>query len=218
MAPLNPFSLRKQLAFYGAYHTNHVNVSIHIIGVPSIIFSVCILLARTSSLHLSLQRHLPLVASYLSLFWSHVASLLPASLVRYARLDASAIFMATYFAYYTILDPVAATLLAPLWYTLYHTAETVAHTVPNATSIGAAIFVAGWIAQFYGHGVYEKRAPALLDNLLGAVVLAPFFVWLECIFQLGYRPELQEQLKNDVGALVVKFRREQAKLNKEKRG
>lgn len=24
-----------------------------------------------------------------------------------------------------------------------------------------------WVAQFLGHGVAEKRAPALLDNLLG---------------------------------------------------
>ena len=24
-----------------------------------------------------------------------------------------------------------------------------------------------WLAQFYGHGVHEGRAPALLDNLLG---------------------------------------------------
>lgn len=33
----NPFNLKKQLAFYGAYHTNPVNVGIHIIGVPTII-------------------------------------------------------------------------------------------------------------------------------------------------------------------------------------
>lgn len=36
-ATVNPFNLRKQLAFYGAYHTNPVNVGIHILGVPSII-------------------------------------------------------------------------------------------------------------------------------------------------------------------------------------
>ena len=26
-----------------------------------------------------------------------------------------------------------------------------------------------WIAQFLGHGLAEKRAPALLDNLLGGM-------------------------------------------------
>lgn len=29
-----------------------------------------------------------------------------------------------------------------------------------------------WIAQFLGHGLAEKRAPALLDNLLGGKPLA----------------------------------------------
>lgn len=36
-ATANPFNLRKQLAFYGSYHTDPVNVAIHIVGVPSII-------------------------------------------------------------------------------------------------------------------------------------------------------------------------------------
>jgi uncharacterized membrane protein YGL010W len=34
----------------------------------------------------------------------------------------------------------------------------------------ALIHVGSWIAQFYGHGVHEKRAPALLDNLLGGTL------------------------------------------------
>ncbi|KAL8104666.1 hypothetical protein AgCh_028760 [Apium graveolens] len=38
-----------------------------------------------------------------------------------------------------------------------------------------------WTGQFIGHGVFEKRAPALLDNLLQAFLLAPFFVLLEAL-------------------------------------
>lgn len=34
-----------------------------------------------------------------------------------------------------------------------------------------AIHVLCWIAQFAGHGLAEKRAPALLDNLLGGKTL-----------------------------------------------
>ena len=33
--------------------------------------------------------------------------------------------------------------------------------------IAGALHAISWIAQFYGHGVHEKRAPALLDNLIG---------------------------------------------------
>jgi len=30
-----------------------------------------------------------------------------------------------------------------------------------------AVHVFAWVMQFIGHGVFEKRAPALLDNLAG---------------------------------------------------
>ena len=35
-----------------------------------------------------------------------------------------------------------------------------------------------WIAQFIGHGVFEKRAPAIKDNVTYAL-LAPFFITFE---------------------------------------
>lgn len=46
------------------------------------------------------------------------------------------------------------------------TATALAHK-PNALAIAGTVNAATWIAQFVGHGVFEKRAPALLDNLLG---------------------------------------------------
>jgi len=71
------------------------------------------------------------------------------------------------------------------------------------------LHVGSWIAQFLGHGLAEKRAPALLDNLLGAVVLAPFFVHLEILFGLGYRPEFHRQIKNEIGKEIVRIRKAQ---------
>lgn len=35
---LSVFDIRKQFTFYGAYHTNAVNVAIHIVCVPLIIW------------------------------------------------------------------------------------------------------------------------------------------------------------------------------------
>jgi uncharacterized membrane protein YGL010W len=37
-------------------------------------------------------------------------------------------------------------------------------------SIAVQIFT--WVAQFVGHGVFEGRAPALLDNLVGGACLS----------------------------------------------
>ncbi|KAK8934547.1 hypothetical protein KSP39_PZI015110 [Platanthera zijinensis] len=39
-----------------------------------------------------------------------------------------------------------------------------------------------WTGQFIGHRVFEKRSPALLDNLSVALLMAPFFVLLETIY------------------------------------
>lgn len=48
--------------------------------------------------------------------------------------------------------------------------------------------VACWVAQFVGHGVFEGRRPALLDNVAQAFFMAPVFVLLEvrgwCAFVL----------------------------------
>jgi hypothetical protein len=69
---------------------------------------------------------------------------------------------------------------------------------PSAMPFAIALNIASWIAQFIGHGVFEKRAPALFNNLtqgmspydggkvcadpMPALVLAPFFVHLEMLF------------------------------------
>jgi 2-hydroxy fatty acid dioxygenase len=74
----------------------------------------------------------------------------------------------------------------------------------NFWAIG--LHAASWIAQFVGHGKFEGRAPALLDNLFQAFFLAPLFVWLEILFALGYRPDLQSRVNELVLQDVKKFR------------
>ena len=78
----------------------------------------------------------------------------------------------------------------------------------------AAAFVASWIAQFLGHGLFEGRAPALLDNIFQAFFLAPLFVWLEILFALGYRPELKSRVEKLILQDIAKYRESKAqKLN-----
>ena len=45
----------------------------------------------------------------------------------------------------------------------------------GSAMLAGGVNVAAWIAQFYGHGVHEGRAPALLDNLF-QVRTVPFRV------------------------------------------
>lgn len=72
------------------------------------------------------------------------------------------------------------------------------------------VFIVSWIAQFIGHGAFEGRAPALLDNLVQAVVLAPFFVWMEFLFKLGYRPELRARVDKQIEREIEKYQRSKA--------
>jgi uncharacterized membrane protein YGL010W len=109
---------------------------------------------------------------------------------------------------YILMEPVAGGLLAPLLLagTAYakHLTSTYGATA-NYWAIGVHVFA--WIAQFIGHGKFEGRAPALLDNLVQAVFLAPFFVWMEVLFKFGYRPELQKRLEKLVTKELEKFRK-----------
>ena len=120
----------------------------------------------------------------------------------------------TYAGLYILMEPVAGGLLAPLLLaaTAYsnHLTKTYGST---ANYIAGALFVASWIGQFIGHGVFEGRAPALLDNLVQAVFLAPFFVWMEVLFYFGYRPGLRARLDKAVSAEVEKYQKSKANGN-----
>ncbi|WFC98711.1 hypothetical protein MYAM1_001443 [Malassezia yamatoensis] len=205
----SPFSLKDQLAFYGAYHTNHVNVLIHIVCVPLIWMTILSLLLTSelgihkiiSPLPLSIQAHLLEVDAM-------VSASLPASV--YQHINIASWIAVCYWIYYAILDTTIATLFAPLWTAFYASAFHLARNFPHAATISWSIFVASWAAQFYGHGVHEGRAPALLDNLLGAIVLAPLFVFIEVLFFLGYRKDMQTELKNETGRRIKEVKQAQA--------
>jgi uncharacterized membrane protein YGL010W len=66
--------------------------------------------------------------------------------------------------YYLSLDATLAALMLMTFVVL----DLVGRQVPVA--IAAALFVLGWIFQFIGHYVYEKRSPAFYRNLAHLLV------------------------------------------------
>jgi uncharacterized membrane protein YGL010W len=98
-------------------------------------------------------------------------------------------------------------------WTAYANYLTSNHTY-NANVGAIVVEIVAWIAQFVGHGAFEGRAPALLDNLVQALFLAPFFVFMELLFMCGYRPELQKRVEEAVDKEIKKFKGEKkAKAN-----
>ncbi|WFD17867.1 hypothetical protein MCAP1_000076 [Malassezia caprae] len=205
MLSASPFSFRDQLAFYGAYHTNSVNVGIHMVCVPLIFMSSLVLVLATGVSLESVASHLPDAAG--ARVWDVCRQLAAhVSPAVWPHLNVASLVAALYLAYYYVLDVTSAALITPLWIGYYAAAWLTMEHVEHAAKYAGVLFVVSWILQFYGHGVHEGRAPALLDNLLGALVLAPLFVFVETLFFFGYRPELQAWLKNETGRLIVQFR------------
>ena len=60
----------------------------------------------------------------------------------------------------------------------------------------AALHVLGWYMQLHpGHKIFERRKPALLDGLVQSFLTAPFFVFTELLFWLGFRKQLRAELE-----------------------
>jgi len=170
-------NLEKQLCFYGKYHHNKINVAIHTVCVPLILFSFIALGTNTPPL-------IPL-PNYLT--------------VPNLPLNGGTIFALIYCLLYILLEPVAGSLLVPIILGSTAYSKHLTSTNPELTNYTAiGIFLVSWVLQFVGHGVFEKRSPALFDNLVQALALAPFFVWMKVLFRCGYRPELQARVEKDV--------------------
>lgn len=70
------------------------------------------------------------------------------------------------------------------------------NTMNNNLTVGVTLHVIGWIAQFVGHGIFEKKKPALMDSFFQSVHAAVFFQWLEVLFYgFNYKPGLQRELE-----------------------
>lgn len=125
----------------------------------------------------------------------------------YLDLNLGTIFALMYAGLYLLLEPVAGSALSAfcLAGTAYGNYMRL-HDPSSTFKVALGAHVISWIAQFIGHGAFEGRAPALLDNLIQAIFLAPLFVWLEVLFMLGYRPELQSRVEKQVEQEIAKFR------------
>jgi uncharacterized membrane protein YGL010W len=201
------FDVNKQMTFYGAYHSNRINVLVHIIFVPVLLWTFQVM-----------GCYIPLADSIKSTIGS-VAALanggtVPAWLFHYRfnewmvwDLNATSLVMVLYWSYYFILEPLGAILYAPQLALSTLTALSYSYGGTDALKKAAILNGASWVAQFLSHGIAEGRAPALLDNIVGALVLAPFFVHLEILFALGYKPEMHKRLQNEIGKEIVKVRK-----------
>lgn len=181
-------NLVDELCFYRKYHYNHVNVAIHVVCIPMILLT---------SLWLSVGLHLP--------YW--ISEIIPSiDPVWLKYLNASVVAAIGYALFYARLD-----LLYGLPYGLFLVWSTIKFTElaplygSTGNKVAFGIWTGSWIAQFIGHGKFEHRAPALLDSLVQALVLAPFFAVFEVSHALGIRKHILDDIDKKVLPDIEKF-------------
>ena len=142
----------KEFVQYGKYHHNKINQIIHLLFVPLI-------------------------------SWTVLIGLSPFKLQVYDwTLQASTALVSVYGIYYILLEPLTGILYAPFLYGLWYSAgEFHSWDLYGFTpmQVAGVLHLSSWIFQIGGHFLFEKRAPAFMDNLFQAFALAPLFVFCE---------------------------------------
>ena len=159
---------------YAAYHRDKRNIATHFVGIPLIVFSIGILLARPA---------FEVAGVTLTPIWV----IWIAATIWYLMLGNLALGIAV-----SVVNGVLIWLAAPL----------AAGSVASWLGWGVGTFVVGWVIQFVGH-YYEGKKPAFVDDLLG-LLTGPMFVTAEAMFALGWGKDLLAQIEQRVGPTKVR--------------
>jgi uncharacterized membrane protein YGL010W len=165
-------TLVDQLSQYAAYHRDRRNIATHFIGVPMIVQAVVILLARPG-------------VEWMGLQWSAASLGVTAAVIYYLVLDLR------YGAVMGLL--LSAALVAA--------STTAGLPLGSWLTLGAGLFVVGWVLQFIGH-FYEGRKPAFVDDVMG-LAIGPLFVVAEAGFLVGLRPEVRAAIEVRAETVIV---------------
>jgi uncharacterized membrane protein YGL010W len=159
---------------YAAYHRDKRNIVTHFIGIPMIVFSIGVLLAR------------------------------PAFEVGGIVLTPAWILWALATAWYLTLGNLALGIAVSVvnGVLIYLAWPLAAGSVASWLAWGIGTFVVGWVIQFIGH-YYEGKKPAFVDDLLG-LLTGPMFVTAEALFALGWGKPLLAEIERRVGPTKIR--------------
>ena len=153
---------------YGEYHNNKVNKIIHLICIPLISFTLLTLLQ---------------FINYRFFFKDTLFEINTASIFFYLN-SILYLYVNSYVGILTIFWNFSFFLLGKIIYI-----QSLKKSYNNEFfNVLLSIHIFAWIIQFIGHGIFEKRAPALCDNIF-LIFNAPFFVTVEVLKDFGWKKE-----------------------------
>ena len=167
-------ALERHLVQYAAYHRDRRNIATHVVGVPTIVFSI--LLAATTFA-------------------------IPAGPLAVTGAAAIAIAMV---AWYLWLDRALGVAMAIALFVLCAGASEMAPRLGAAwtLAVAALLFAGGWALQFLGHK-FEGLKPAFFDDVK-QLLIGPLFVCAEIAFLFGARADLRGRIERHVGPTVAR--------------
>ena len=151
---------------YGEFHNDKINKVIHLVCIPLLSFSLFALLQFLNYRFLFVGTYFEV--NIASLFFYFISIL-------YLNVN-------LYVAVLTIFWNFSFFLLGKIIYI-----QSLKKNYSNEYfQVMLTIHIFSWIFQFIGHGIFEKRAPALFDNIL-LIFNAPFFVTAEILKDYGWK-------------------------------
>lgn len=166
MKPRN--KLMEMLTGYAAAHQHPFNVTVHMIGIPTI-----------------------MLGALIPLTWAAIE-------INDFRFTLAQIVVAGFFLFYLSLDRIFALVFLIFGMAIAMLAEMLGgFGMKTSGIIAAVLFFGGYLAQFVGHFV-EKSPPVLLRHPIQANLAAPFFTIVELFGMLGLRKQLFEQVNVEV--------------------
>jgi len=184
--------LEDQLVFYGAYHSNRWNKLIHFICVPIIFWTALVILTPFGS-------------------FADTPEIVPAGLREFFPINVPFFVVLVYSIWYVVLEPFAGILASTLLLGALASSQYFTSVYPSGFLWALGVHIVGWGLQFIGHGLAEGRKPALLDSGVQSIVTAPFFVLLEFLFELGYRPALHKAVEKRIRSKIHELQQKQPK-------
>lgn len=171
---------------YGKFHNNLVNKLIHIVFIPTIVYCI-----------FGIGHYYPITDID----------------IVYKKLDIGLVMLCILPPVYIYMEAVTGIVTTILLHTLYYISlqQWEQHKDDQAYFYGVSYFwflvylkASSWIAQFIGHGVFERRAPALMNNLLSALV-APDFVVIEVMYTLGYNRTAIDKCQSAIDEDIAEY-------------
>eukprot|EP00049_Salpingoeca_infusionum_P010367 m.176531 g.176531 ORF g.176531 m.176531 type:complete len:198 (+) comp14628_c0_seq1:449-1042(+) len=187
--------LESQIGFYAQYHHNTANFVIHVFGVPLLLWSAICLLSDFD---------VAPVPDFLAPLYSAIG-------FESHDFTVGSIACLVYALGYIAMEPVAGSLGAIMMFFFDVTARELILEWEDAMIFAAILQVVCWAVQFFGHFVFEKRAPALFDSLFQSIYMAPLFVIMELMFLVGYKPELAKRIYDNAERDIAAWKQNEAK-------